>query len=223
MRRFAKPLYGLKPVPRVRIPPSPPEFQALLTEKFGLPSTALPPTLSQQTRKDGAPLRRSSAYNKTRKGWATRQKACQTGSCNVKAVSDTGPTGTPNPLGLGAIKRDVTYQAVDPSGKPVRGAEISLHETPLPGKEGGDAKNYDYAANGSSNSQKGEEAAHRAGQFNDVMSTGGKGPAGFRQTYTVEGKPGNIIWPTKNGPVVAPSQKVLIRPDKVIILPEVNQ
>ena len=24
MRRFAKPLYGLKPVPRVRIPPSPP-------------------------------------------------------------------------------------------------------------------------------------------------------------------------------------------------------
>ncbi len=26
MRRFAKPLYGLTPVPRVRIPPSPPEF-----------------------------------------------------------------------------------------------------------------------------------------------------------------------------------------------------
>ena len=26
MRRFAKPLYGLKPVPRVRIPPSPPDF-----------------------------------------------------------------------------------------------------------------------------------------------------------------------------------------------------
>ena len=25
MRRFAKPLYGLTPVPRVRIPPSPPE------------------------------------------------------------------------------------------------------------------------------------------------------------------------------------------------------
>ena len=26
MRRFAKPLYGLTPVPRVRIPPSPPAF-----------------------------------------------------------------------------------------------------------------------------------------------------------------------------------------------------
>src|SRR3954463_7055087 len=26
MRRFAKPLYGLTPVPRVRIPPSPPVF-----------------------------------------------------------------------------------------------------------------------------------------------------------------------------------------------------
>jgi hypothetical protein len=26
MRRFAKPLYGLTPVPRVRIPPSPPDF-----------------------------------------------------------------------------------------------------------------------------------------------------------------------------------------------------
>ena len=25
MRRFAKPLYGLTPVPRVRIPPSPPD------------------------------------------------------------------------------------------------------------------------------------------------------------------------------------------------------
>ncbi len=29
MRRFAKPLYGLTPVPRVRIPPSPPCFQLL--------------------------------------------------------------------------------------------------------------------------------------------------------------------------------------------------
>ena len=26
MRRFAKPLYGLTPVPRVRIPPSPPDL-----------------------------------------------------------------------------------------------------------------------------------------------------------------------------------------------------
>jgi hypothetical protein len=26
---FAKPLYGLTPVPRVRIPPSPPDFQLL--------------------------------------------------------------------------------------------------------------------------------------------------------------------------------------------------
>ena len=28
MRRFAKPLYGLTPVPRVRIPPSPPDSQS---------------------------------------------------------------------------------------------------------------------------------------------------------------------------------------------------
>ena len=32
MRRFAKPLYGLTPVPRVRIPPSPPYFQSLTVE-----------------------------------------------------------------------------------------------------------------------------------------------------------------------------------------------
>src|ERR1700751_1940041 len=29
MRRGAKPLYGLTPVPRVRVPPSPPDFQLL--------------------------------------------------------------------------------------------------------------------------------------------------------------------------------------------------
>jgi hypothetical protein len=40
MRRFAKPLYGLTPVPRVRIPPSPPrslncgEVPLLLTSKY---------------------------------------------------------------------------------------------------------------------------------------------------------------------------------------------
>jgi hypothetical protein len=31
MRRFAKPLYGLTPVPRVRIPPSPPELAIPIT------------------------------------------------------------------------------------------------------------------------------------------------------------------------------------------------
>src|ERR1700704_651057 len=41
MRRFAKPLYGLTPVPRVRIPPSPPLTQEWVlsyyycTERFG--------------------------------------------------------------------------------------------------------------------------------------------------------------------------------------------
>ena len=35
MRRFAKPLYGLTPVPRVRIPPSPPEIPYIvLTKRF---------------------------------------------------------------------------------------------------------------------------------------------------------------------------------------------
>src|SRR5271168_5035620 len=46
MRRFAKPLYGLTPVPRVRIPPSPPVGYALRilasTCKFGLVSEATP-------------------------------------------------------------------------------------------------------------------------------------------------------------------------------------
>jgi RHS repeat-associated protein len=152
------------------------------------------------------------------------QNACQSGSCNVKVTSDTGPTGTPNPFVAGVVQREVTYQAVDSSGKDVSGAEISLHETPLPGKEGGDAKSYSYASGkGTSNSEKGDEGAHRAGQFTDLMTTGGRGPAGFRQTYTVEGKPADIVWPTKNGPVIAPSQKVLDRPDKVIIIPEVSQ
>lgn len=84
-----------------------------------------------------------------------RQNTCQTQNCNVNVVSDTGPTGTPNPFVAGVVQREVTYQAVDSSGKAVKGAEISLHETPLPGKEGGDAKNYSYARDGSSNSQKG--------------------------------------------------------------------
>src|SRR6266851_7738606 len=34
MRRFAKPLYGLTPVPRVRIPPSPPYFQLLTVHQI---------------------------------------------------------------------------------------------------------------------------------------------------------------------------------------------
>src|ERR1041385_1195105 len=49
MRRFAKPLYGLKPVPRVRIPPSPPDFliQAFTRATGGLwfacfPSCSVP-------------------------------------------------------------------------------------------------------------------------------------------------------------------------------------
>jgi hypothetical protein len=124
------------------------------------------------------------------------------------------------------VQRDVTYQAVDPKGNSVKNAEISLHETPLPGKEGGDAKSYSYASGkGSSNTDPGEENVpyHNAGQFHDVMSQGGKGPAGFTQTYTVEGKPANIIWPTKDGPVIAPRQEVLIRSDHVVIIPEVSQ
>ena len=36
MRRFAKPLYGLTPVPRVRIPPSPPSFQLLTVHQITL-------------------------------------------------------------------------------------------------------------------------------------------------------------------------------------------
>ncbi len=86
------------------------------------------------------------------------------------------------------------------------------------------AKNYSYASGkGSSNSEKGDEGAHRAGQFNDLLTTGGKGPAGFRQTFTVEGKSANIIWPTGHGDVAAPSQKVLDTPSRIIIIPEVNQ
>jgi RHS repeat-associated protein len=153
------------------------------------------------------------------------QNACQSQSCNVKVISDTGPTGTPNPFPSpnGAeIIRDITYQAVDSKGNAVPNAEISLHETPLPGKEGGDAENYNYAkGKGTSNSSPGDEANHRAGQFQDRLSQGSNGPAGFRQTYTVEGKPAKIIW-RKDVPA-APSQKVLIRTDKVVINPEVNQ
>ena len=150
------------------------------------------------------------------------QNACQSGSCNVKVVSDTGPAGSTNPL-TGTVQREVTYQAVDSSGKAVKGAEISLHETPLPGEEGGNAKNYDYASGkGSSNSEKGEESEHRAGQYTDLLTSGNKGSAGFKQTYSVEGKSADIIWPTKQGSVVAPSQKVLIGPSEVIIKPEVR-
>src|SRR5579863_1945264 len=44
MRRFAKPLYGLTPVPRVRIPPSPPA--SLNCREF-------PPTLTAESAKCG--------------------------------------------------------------------------------------------------------------------------------------------------------------------------
>lgn len=151
------------------------------------------------------------------------QNACQSGSCNVKVISDTGPNGTINPL-TGTVQRNVTYQAVDSSGKVVKGAEISLHETPLPGKDGGNAKDYSYASGkGTSNNEKGSEIYHNAGQFQDNMTTGGKGDAGFRQTYTVEGKSADIIWPQKSGDVVAPSQKVFDTSQKVVIIPEVSQ
>ena len=86
------------------------------------------------------------------------------------------------------------------------------------------AKNYSYASGkGSSNSQKGDEGAHRAGQFNDLLTTGRRDAAGFTQTFTVEGKSANIIWPKKSGDVVAPSQKVLDRPERLIIIPEVGK
>ena len=44
-RRFAKPLYGLKPVPRVRIPASPPTFARLNRERatVGKPANSLNP------------------------------------------------------------------------------------------------------------------------------------------------------------------------------------
>ncbi len=37
MRRFAKPLYWLIPVPRVRIPPSPPAFSFCYLDRFSHP------------------------------------------------------------------------------------------------------------------------------------------------------------------------------------------
>jgi len=101
---------------------------------------------------------------------------------------------------------------------------MSLHEEPLPGKEGGDAKNYSYArGKGTSNSGPGAEAEHRAGQFTDLLTTGLGHSGGFRQTFTVEGKPANIIWPVKDGPVTAPSQKALVNLAKVVIIPEVSK
>lgn len=107
-------------------------------------------------------------------------------------------------------------------GNDVPNAEISLHETPLPGKEGGDAESYNYAkGKGSSNSALGEEPYHNAGELHDTISQGRNGPAGFRQSYTVEGKPAKIIW-RKDVPA-ATSQKVLIRADRVVIIPEANQ
>jgi hypothetical protein len=48
MRRFAKPLYGLTPVPRVRIPPSPPD---------NLDCREFPPQISQQFPNDARFLR----------------------------------------------------------------------------------------------------------------------------------------------------------------------
>ena len=38
MRRFAKPLYWLKPVPGVRIPPSPPEYSHHIVN-IGVPAS----------------------------------------------------------------------------------------------------------------------------------------------------------------------------------------
>ena len=125
----------------------------------------------------------------------------------------------------GVVNRDVSYQAVDPSGKSVTNTEISLHETPLPGKEGGDAKNYgSCGGKGCSNSDPAPKAEGdlRAGRFNDRMAQGTNGPAGFKQTYTVEGKPAKIIWKTKDGTVTATSQTVKIKADKVVIIPEVS-
>jgi hypothetical protein len=54
------------------------------------------------------------------------------------------------------------------------------------------------------------------------LTTGTSGAAGFKQTFTVEGKAANIVWPTKNGNVGATSQNALIRKDKVVIVPEVS-
>jgi hypothetical protein len=148
------------------------------------------------------------------------QNTSQGQNYNVKVVDDTT---TPSPFVPGVVNRDVTYQAVDSSGKTVSNKEISLHETPLPGKEGGDAKNYGYCGGkGCSNSDPAPKAEGdlRAGRFTDRMSQGTNGPAAFKQTYTVEGKPANIIWPTKNGNVTASSQTVRINADKVVIIPE---
>jgi hypothetical protein len=48
-RRFAKPLYGLKPVPRVRIPASPPSAFARPSCELRLRTPAPPPEISLQS------------------------------------------------------------------------------------------------------------------------------------------------------------------------------
>jgi len=41
------------------------------------------------------------------------QNACQSGSCDVKVIGDTG--STPSPFVPGVVQREITYQAVDSS------------------------------------------------------------------------------------------------------------
>jgi hypothetical protein len=53
MRRFAKPLYGLTPVPRVRIPPSPPVLQFL---PFAIPDYQLTTKFKASASAKSAPL-----------------------------------------------------------------------------------------------------------------------------------------------------------------------
>ena len=89
-----------------------------------------------------------------------------------------------------------------------------------------DAKSYGYCSGkGCSNSDQAPKANGdlRSGILNDRMTQGTSGSAAFKQTYTVEGKPANIIWPTKNGNVTATSQTVKIYADRVVIIPEVKQ
>jgi len=168
----------------------------------GTPATNAEPTTSSQNQKPSP---------------------CQTQSCNVQVVHDTV---TPSPFAPGVVERDITYQAVDATGKPVKDAEISLHEAPLPGKEGGDAKNYrSCGGGGCSNSDPAPRAAGdlHAGRFVDSISQGSSGPGAFRQTFTVEGKSAQIIRTSGGMTVKADSQTVTIRPKNVAIHLEVHK
>src|ERR1035438_1151719 len=78
MRRFAKPLYGLTPVPRVRIPPSPPEF--FVSSAYGAQTILRLPTSCVRNCPQSVPKSVPKKCSPKRRGWSASKGCIRTDS-----------------------------------------------------------------------------------------------------------------------------------------------